>query len=120
MPAKILVVQGEEEIREFVSEAFQQAGYAVVAPVDSYVALEMAQESEFDLVALSDQLPIIDGPAFLRLLKERQPHIPALLLYHQLSKQGRENFETLSVQAFLQMPFRIEDMLTTVEELVRF
>ena len=119
MPTKILVVQGEEEIREFVAEALQQAGYAVVAPVDSYVALEMAQESKFDLVALSDQLPIIDGPAFLGLLKKCQPHTPALLLYHQLSKQGRKNFESLSLKAFLQMPFRIEDLLTTVEELLR-
>ena len=64
MPQKILVVDDEEEIRLLIADILKQSGYEVAVPVDSYVALELAQNTAYDLVTLDECMPDrrIHGP----------------------------------------------------------
>ena len=68
-PARILVVDDEESILQFVSYNLRKEGYDVTTATDGEAALELAAEQQFDLVVLDIMLPGVDGYEVCRRLR---------------------------------------------------
>ncbi len=58
---KILVVDDEEDIREFLSTVFEDAGATVVTAADGFEGLEVAKRERPDLITLDLSMPDKDG-----------------------------------------------------------
>ena len=61
MSAKILVIEDEERIRQFLQRGLSFEGYRVDAAEDGQAGLDMARDNPPDLVLLDLMLPGIDG-----------------------------------------------------------
>ena len=61
MTQKILVVDDEESLAEFVCRALRQQGYKTVCAFDGDSALSLIYEELPDLVILDLMLPLMDG-----------------------------------------------------------
>lgn len=60
-PAKILIVDDEEDILDLLEYNFQQEGYEVVRAMDGEEGLKMAIETQPDLIILDIMMPKMDG-----------------------------------------------------------
>ncbi len=60
-PARILVVDDLEEIRNTLERRLRRRGYVVECAENGRVALEMIAEHAFDLVLLDIEMPEVNG-----------------------------------------------------------
>ena len=87
---KILIVDDEMNVCEFISEALKGAGYVTLIADSGYEALEKAQSAQPDLVILDVMMPGIDGWQVLERLRRnpRTKDIPVVML---TAKSGTES-----------------------------
>ena len=116
MPKRILVIDSNTETRRRIETALKNAGYAVAVAVDSYVAFECACKYAFDLLALDDRMPIIDGINLLSLLRDHGRDVAALLM----ARDGHslESLKEMGVKAVLTQPVRVDEVVVKVGEIL--
>lgn len=114
----ILVVDDDSGIREFVASALRENGYQVVTFADGKDAA--ASLSRPDLVAMvaDVMLPGVHGFELAKRVKESGRKLPVILMsaaYRgwEVRKDARERF---AVDAYLEKPFSVSDLLTAVRE----
>ncbi len=80
-PARILVVDDEDTIREVFAERLADAGYAVLIASNGAEALALLAAGEVvDLVLTDLSMPGMNGLTLIRTVQDRYPTMPALLL----------------------------------------
>jgi DNA-binding NtrC family response regulator len=79
-PGRILVVDDEEGVREFVAESLEKDGHEVVQAEDGAVALAVAREAPFDVVISDLRMPKMDGMTLVRTLRTEQPDVELIVL----------------------------------------
>lgn len=67
---KILLVDDEPDILEFVRYSLRKEGYEVVTAQDGKAALEIAEREKPDLIVLDIMMPELDGVETCRLLRK--------------------------------------------------
>lgn len=118
MPKQIMLLENEEEIRSVLTQHLREAGYVVISPVDTYVGLECAENTDFDLVLFNDQMPIINGEEFLTALRSAGFEAPAIVFSQTGSGREALKFESLAPYVLIQKPFQIETLLKKVADLI--
>ncbi|HYC85750.1 MAG TPA: response regulator, partial [Chryseosolibacter sp.] len=115
----LLLVEDDDEIREFLKEYFQ-ADYKIFEAVDGDQGVEMANSIHPDLIISDIMMPGKDGIELCRTLKEnvRTSHIPIILLTARTSLvHHKEGIET-GADAYLTKPFSPEILALTVNNLL--
>ncbi len=79
-PSKILIVEDEEAMRFFLSEALSKEGHEICAVENSEEALGRFSEEDFDLVLLDYNLPTRNGLELFKALKHIHPDLVAILI----------------------------------------
>lgn len=116
MGKRILLLEPEEEIRRFLIEKLQAAGYCVSSPIDSYVGIECALAKPFDLVILNARMPLIDGEAFLSSLCELGIQMPAVVFSRTTGEHAP--FVLRPSCIVVQKPFQIDALLRHIAQLM--
>ena len=80
MKSRILVVDDEESIREFLDIMLRKEGYEVTVAEDGARAIELLKKKSFDLIISDLQMPHVTGIALLKHVKESYPDIVFMLI----------------------------------------
>jgi len=102
--ARILVVDDEEGLREFLAEALEDDGHTAVAAADGEEALALVRAQGFDLVLTDLRMPGLDGLELLRRLRSEQPETEVLMLTAHGSVDAAVEAMKLGAFDFLQKP----------------
>lgn len=117
--ANILVVDDEETIRALFKETLGELGHKVVAVGDGSEALELAKQTDFDLVFADLKMPGMDGAEFLRQLKLIRPKAIVTIItgYPNSDIMGR----ALAQGPFgvMNKPFSDSDIITAVNNFIQ-
>ncbi len=107
---RVLVIDDDPGIREYLQVLASRQGYRVFAAVDGEDALEGLEETRPDIVTLDAILPGMDGLETLRRLKQRLPEVPVIMLSGH--GQARTIVEAMRLGAsdFLRKPFEVEEL----------
>jgi len=73
---RILVVEDEEKIANFIKRGLKEEGYVVDIAGDGEEGLYLALNHSFDLIVLDLMLPIKDGLTVCAELREKGKNIP--------------------------------------------
>ena len=118
-PARLLVVEDDETIRETVSEAMVMEGFAVTAAADGQRAWELLSSQSFDLVVLDLMLPGLNGLDLCRRL--RSGGTPPLILV--VSARDTETDRVLGLEVgaddYLVKPFGMRELVARCRALLR-
>ena len=79
-PARILVVDDEQETREVFAELLQHWGYEVDQTSDGHEALKLAAERHPDVIVSDLVMPKLDGLQLVRAIREDQPDTPVVIM----------------------------------------
>jgi two-component system, NtrC family, response regulator PilR len=77
---KILVVDDDQGMREFMEIMLTKEGYAVTTADDPAKAIHLCQKVAFDLVITDLKMPKIDGIEFLKSIKDQRPETIVILI----------------------------------------
>jgi DNA-binding response OmpR family regulator len=116
---KILVVEDERKIANFVQKGLKEFGFVVDVLGRGDEALEVILENNFDAVVLDIMLPGRDGLSILRLLRERSNAIPVLILTARGEVSERVEGLDLGADDYLAKPFAIEELAARLRALIR-
>jgi len=116
--SRLLVVDDEDAILEFVSYNLRKEGYDVVTAKDGDSALALADASHFDLVILDIMLPGTDGFEVCRRLRAKGD-IPVLFLSARDTELDKVVGLELGGDDYLAKPFGIRELQARVKALLR-
>lgn len=117
-PARILVVDDEESILQFVSYNLRKEGYDVTVASDGDRALELAEQTPFDLVVLDIMLPGADGYEVCRRLRARSD-TPVLFLSARDTELDKVVGLEIGGDDYLAKPFGVRELIARVKALLR-
>jgi CheY-like chemotaxis protein len=80
MSKNILVVDDEPGSLKFISYFLRKDGYEVTEARDGAEAVELIENSRFDLVLSDVRMPRVDGVALALHVRSRRPTIPIILM----------------------------------------
>ena len=119
MNIRILVVEDEANIADYLVIGLREEGYAVEHVADGHAAWQRLKTEAWDLVLLDWSLPGLDGLELLRLLRQRDRHIPVLFLTARDQVQFRVLGLDRGADDYLCKPFDFEELLARVRALIR-
>lgn len=118
MTAKILVVEDEERIRQFLQRGLTYEGYEIDVAQDGPAALEFANENPPDLVLLDVMLPGMSGLEVCRQLRQ-MIDVPVLMLTAKEAIEDRVAGLDAGADDYLVKPFSFDELLARVRALLR-
>lgn len=115
---KILVVEDEEEILDFVRRYLLREKYTIITAGNGQEALRMIREQEPDLIILDLMLPIMDGLEVIRQM--RKEHVtPILILSARADETDRVVGLELGADDYVTKPFSPRELVARVKALLR-
>lgn len=116
---RILVVEDEPGIANFVRQGLTEAGHAVDLAGDGRTALDYALVADYDVYVLDIMLPGMDGLDLLRDLRRRGHKTPALMLTARDTVDHRVEGLDAGADDYLVKPFAFPELLARVRALLR-
>lgn len=117
-PARILIVDDEPSITEFVSYAMQKEGYQTEIASDGEEALRKIEQQHFDLFILDIMLPGIGGYELCRRIRAKMS-TPILFLSARDTELNKVVGLELGADDYLAKPFGVRELLARTRALLR-
>ncbi len=115
---RILIVDDEEPIREFLSRAFDAAGYQVIAVSSGEEAVEMCGFEDIDIVFLDYLMPGIKGDRVFEMIKKESPATDIVFITGVDEIPGLNRLLDQGLAYILKKPFKIDKILKVTNDLI--
>lgn len=116
---RVLLVEDDPTIAEFVEHGLKEAGYAVDAVSDGRTGLEHAVAGPYDAAVVDVMLPQMDGLALIDALRARGVRTPVLILSARRSVDDRVRGLQAGGDDYLTKPFAFAELLARLQALIR-
>ncbi len=113
--AKILVVDDDQGMREFLEIMLTGEGYRVNTASDAGKALARCKREKFDLVITDLKMPKMDGIEFLRSLKDLSPETMVILITAYASGDTAVTAMKEGAYDYIEKDFAIEDLKRIIQ-----
>ncbi len=116
---RVLLVEDEPRIAEFVANGLNENGYSVDIASDGETALDWPSAADFDLIILDVMLPVLDGIEVCRTLRQRGLSTPILMLTARDAVEDRVRGLDSGADDYLVKPFAFAELLARLRALSR-
>lgn len=111
---RVLVVDDDVSILDTVSAILSAEGYEVAAASGGEEALSLLREWHPTLVLLDMRMPIVDGWAVARAMRESGSKVPIVVM--TAAENARRWADEIGASGQLAKPFGLDELLRVVEE----
>ena len=111
---RILVIEDEPRILEFLRLGLEAEGFAVDGAEDGSVGLRLALDGSYELVVLDLLLPRLDGLRLLAELRRARGDLPVLILSARSDLSTRLRGFDLGANDYLAKPFSFDELVARV------
>ena len=116
---KLLVVEDDRTVGQYVKRGLAEAGYQVDLVGDGAEGLQLASDGHYDVLVLDLRLPSMEGREVLRTLRDRGNPVPVLVLTAQDAVDFKVQALRMGADDYVTKPFALEELLARVEALSR-
>jgi len=112
---KILLIEDEIKIAEFVINGLTQAGFQVDHSQDGLTGLYVVQQKLHDLIVLDVMLPSLNGFDLLRQIREAGNTTPVIILSARVDLPDRLQGFEVGADDYLPKPFFVEELVVRIK-----
>ena len=119
--AKILVAEDDALTAQLVSFKLKQQGFTVLSASDGETALALAQAEKPEVILLDCMMPVMDGFAVLRRIKE-SPELkatPVIMLTFRSKETDIINALELGAADYIVKPFSPAELMARIRKVLR-
>jgi DNA-binding response OmpR family regulator len=116
---RVLVVEDDSSIAEFVASGLRQEGYAVDVADNGVDGLELARSRPYDAAVVDVMLPRLDGLSLVTALRRADVGTPVLFLSARHSVDDRVRGLQTGGDDYLTKPFAFPELLARLQALTR-
>jgi DNA-binding response OmpR family regulator len=116
---RVLVVEDDSSIAEFVASGLRQEGYAVDVADNGVDGLELARSQPYDAAVVDVMLPRLDGLSLVTALRRADVGTPVLFLSARHSVDDRVRGLQTGGDDYLTKPFAFPELLARLQALTR-
>jgi DNA-binding NtrC family response regulator len=95
---RILIVDDEDSVRDYLSMMLEREGYEVSSSDTGKKALKLYSKKAYDVVITDIQMPAMSGMEVLTALREDDPTLPVIIITGHASQESA--IEALNMGAF--------------------
>ncbi len=115
---KVLLVEDNEINRFLACENLQVAGLNVVSVENGQLALDALENSNFDLVLMDLQMPVMDGLESCRHIRKRwdEKQLPVVAITANAFTEEKRLCREVGMNSFIPKPFEVDELYKVVAE----
>ncbi|HAR43045.1 MAG TPA: Fis family transcriptional regulator, partial [Bdellovibrionales bacterium] len=113
---KILVVDDEKSMRDFLSIMLRKTGYDVSIAENGEEALARMQSEIFDLVISDVKMPDIDGIAVLKQVKDISPETIVIMITAFATTETAIEAMKLGAYDYITKPFKVDEIKLIIQK----
>jgi two-component system OmpR family response regulator len=115
---KIMIVDDEKDIVDFVRAYLEKEGYPTIEAYDGEAALELWRRYRPSLIVLDILMPNLDGLSFCRLVRE-ESSVPIIVLSAKSEEEDRLLGLELGADDYMVKPFSPRELVARIRALLR-
>jgi two-component system, OmpR family, response regulator len=116
---KVLLVEDELKVAQFISRGLQEEGYTVDMAHDGKKGLQSINETMYDIILLDLMIPEIDGLEVLKRMRANGIGTPVLIITAKSSKEDVVKGLDTGSDDYLTKPFSFDELLARIRALLR-
>ena len=116
---KVLIVEDERRLAKALQHILTEAGYEVTAVYAGDEGLHYAAAGAYDLIVLDVMLPGMDGYSIVKALRQKQNHVPVLMLTAKSSVTDKVTGLDAGADDYITKPFYIRELMARVKANIR-
>ncbi|MCW5963871.1 MAG: response regulator transcription factor [Bryobacterales bacterium] len=116
---RVLIVDGETAIAEFLSHSLAGVGYQVVCLPDGAEALARLTAEQFDLLVVEAHLKDMPGLKLVEKLRQRKGDLPIIMLGSASSVEDRVRSLDAGADDYLSKPFALVELQARMKAILR-
>ncbi len=116
---RLLLVEDEIDIQNFLKRSLKEAGFEVVAAADGKTAQSLAAGPTFDILVVDLGLPDMDGIDLIHKLRQSGVRAPVLILSARRSVDDRVRGLEQGGDDYLTKPFAVAELLARLRNLMK-
>jgi len=116
---RLLLVEDDIKIAQFVVNGLKEAGFAVDHAVNGEDGLHLALTEPYDVAVVDLMLPKLDGLTLIEEVRKKNISTPVLILSAKRSVDDRVTGLKAGSDDYLVKPFAFSELLARVEALIR-
>ena len=107
----VLVVDDGEANRRLIEVVLQRAGAIVQCVTNGQEAVEAVKHSKYKLILMDMQMPVLDGMAATRMIRQSGNRVPIVALTGNAMKGDREKCLASGCNGFLAKPVNLDELI---------
>lgn len=116
---RILIVEDDDSVARFLTQAMREAGYSPVAADNGTDALDFASTMAFDLILLDVMIPEINGFEVCKRLRASKMMSPILIITARDALEDKIEGLDSGADDYIVKPFHIAELLARIRALLR-
>lgn len=119
MKSRILVVDDEESIREFLEIMLKKEGYEITLAEDGQKAKDLLVKKTFDMIISDLQMPHVTGIELLKHVKENYPDVVFMLITAFGTTENAVEAMKMGAYDYITKPFKIDEVRMNILNALR-
>jgi two-component system response regulator PilR (NtrC family) len=115
-PARILIIDDDENIRKVLQTILEDEGYVVEAADTAKKGIERSENAFYNLALIDVRLPDMEGIELLTKLRETKPKMRKIIVTGYPTLQNAVSAVNKGADAYVMKPFDVERILLTIKE----
>ena len=116
---RLLIIEDDTEIAEFLMKGLRAAGFAVDHVVDGEEGRSMAEQIDYDALIVDIMLPKLDGLTLIETIRKKGIQSPVLILSARHSVDDKIKGLQIGGDDYITKPFAFSELLARVQALIR-
>jgi len=116
-PVSILLVDDDAGMVDTLTDIFEALDHRVLAAGSGMAAVAELTERPFDVVLMDIQMPGLNGVQALRVIKDRSPELPVIMMSAYTRDELVQEAERISGRAVLRKPLDMNEVLALIGEI---
>ena len=113
---KVLIVDDNKEMREYLKDIL--SAYILLEAENGKMALEIIATTKIDALVTDFMMPVLDGEALVKNIKEQKLNIPTIVLTARADVESKLSMLQLGVDDYLKKPFIEDELLYRLQNIL--